>query len=365
LTIDAVIGGEDAGVNVSFMRILRILRLVRVMRLVRVVRYISELRTIIASIANSMKSLIFTMILISFLIYIMSVFLTQLVTEQLRKDDTDPVARENLELYFGSVPMSILVLFQMFTGGVDWDVPARPLYEDVSPILAVVVSFYMAFCLFAMLNVITGVFVESALESDAEEKDATMVSRLLEFLSGCPSASEGVLTWEEFQERLGDPAMICYFQSVDLDPNEASSLFKLCDADGNGTVDPEEFVMGCLRLRGGAKAIDLATLMYENRRWFRHFENKMKRIERILLAASGLYEAGIGTSNGLSQMGHEIQSRSESKNGETQGAAERQSAALAQVSPGSSTYDSATVVAQGSQTQVQDPRGAVAGPAGD
>merc|ERR1719440_1645900 len=71
-----------------------------------------------------------------------------------------------------------------------------------------------------------------------------------------------------------------YFKSVDLDPSEARSLFKLMDADQSGTVEAEEFVMGCLRLRGTAKAIDLATLMYENRRWFHRFEKLLKKLRQ-------------------------------------------------------------------------------------
>lgn len=209
----------------------------------------------------------------------MSVFFTQLVTEYVENND-NVEGRGILREYFGSVPMSCLVLFQTMTGGIDWADVAKPLTIYISPFLAVVFSFYMAFVLFAMLNVITGVFVESALESDAEEKDATMVSRLLEFLSGCPSAADGALSWDEFSARLSDPAMICYFQSVDLDPAEAASLFKLCDSDQNGTVDPEEFVMGCLRLRGHAKAIDLATLMYENRKWFRMVDQKLRKLTK-------------------------------------------------------------------------------------
>mmetsp|Transcript_118861 Transcript_118861/g.222189 ORF Transcript_118861/g.222189 Transcript_118861/m.222189 type:complete len:91 (-) Transcript_118861:130-402(-) len=43
-------------------------------------------------------------------------------------------------------------------------------------------------------------------------------------------------------------------------------LFKLLDIDGSGAVGIEEFVIGCMRLKGSAKSIDLATLMYENKR---------------------------------------------------------------------------------------------------
>lgn len=42
-------------------------------------------------------------------------------------------------------------------------------------------------------------------------------------------------------------------------------IFQLLD-DGSGIVSIDEFVMGFLRLKGNAKAVDLVTLMYENRK---------------------------------------------------------------------------------------------------
>lgn len=268
---------SDAGPNISFMRILRILRLVRVMRLVRVVRYISELRTIIASVFNSLKALFFTILLISLLIYTMSIALTQLVTEYCSDENHAPGEAE-LKVHFGSISWSSLVLFQMITNGIDWAEVATPLTNYISPFMAPCLCLYIAFTQFAMLNVITGVFVESALASDLEEKDCNMVGRLMDFLS--ESSNPGEISWDEFHARLEDPTIQLYFKSVDLDPREARSLFMLLDTDRTGTVDAEEFIMGCLRLRGGAKAIDLATLMYESRRWFRRVENKLNALEK-------------------------------------------------------------------------------------
>jgi hypothetical protein len=128
--------------------------------------------------------------------------------------------------------------------------------------------------------VITGVFVESALESDAEEKDAHMVERLLNFMAN--GDNPGMTTLEEFEHRLEDPVLCHYFDSCDVDPGEARGLFKLLDANGSGVIDSEEFIMGCLRLRGNAKAIDLATIMYENRRWNRRLDNKLAALAGVI-----------------------------------------------------------------------------------
>merc|ERR1712050_160068 len=45
--------------------------------------------------------------------------------------------------------------------------------------------------------------------------------------------------------------------------DEAEDLFNLVDIDGSGSIDPEEFVNGCIRLQGPAKALDLASFMHE------------------------------------------------------------------------------------------------------
>merc|ERR1719284_1939562 len=92
-----------------------------------------------------------------------------------------------------------------------------------------------------------------------------MVARLYDFL--CKKNEGGILTWEDFEDSLDDPAIQLYFKAVDLDIAEARNLFLLLDSDGSGAVETGEFVTGCLRLKGDAKAIDLATLMYDTRRW--------------------------------------------------------------------------------------------------
>jgi len=65
---------------------------------------------------------------------------------------------------------------------------------------------------------------------------------------------------------LQDPQLVTYFHAIGLDTTEAMGLFQLLDEDGSGTVSIDEFVTGFLRLKGTAKAVDMVTLMYENRK---------------------------------------------------------------------------------------------------
>ena len=81
--------------------------------------------------------------------------------------------------YFGSVPRAVLSLYQGMTGGVDWNDMSLPLERSLSPIFALVFALYIAFAVLAMMNVVTGVFVESALGSAREERDEMWGLRLV------------------------------------------------------------------------------------------------------------------------------------------------------------------------------------------
>merc|ERR1719375_257341 len=69
-----------------------------------------------------------------------------------------------LEENWSSLSNTMYTLFMCITGGTDWGAPAPALYA-VHPGLLYLLLFYVAFCLFAVLNVFTSMFVGSALES--------------------------------------------------------------------------------------------------------------------------------------------------------------------------------------------------------
>ena len=74
-------------------------------------------------------------------------------------------------------------------------------------------------------------------------------------------ADDGIITFSMFQDKINGQAVKDYFSTLGLDVSDAWSLFKLLDTDGGGAVEVEEFLMGCLRLRGQATAMDVAKLM--------------------------------------------------------------------------------------------------------
>jgi len=181
------------------------------------------------------------------------------------------------------------------TGGVDWDVLVVPLIEEISPLHGFVFSLFIAVAVLAMMNIITGLFVDSALKNTKLATDIDMVNGMRGLFKTIDFGDTGQVTWTEFEKQLDNPQMELYFKAVDLDISEGKGLFKLLDLDENGTISADEFVMGCLRLRGPAKAIDLATLMYENRRSRNHARNQIDEVLDLLGALAEMLSLSSST----------------------------------------------------------------------
>lgn len=277
---------QEMPMNFSVVRVVRALRLVRIVRLIRILRLIGELRTIISSLSGSMKSLFWTVVVLFLMIYIVAVYFTELVLHH-RLDDKDSKGKsqhdETLKFYYGSLGRSLLSLYQAISGGVDWDGMVVPLMEDIHFVMGLVFSLYIAFALLAMMNVVTGVFVESALLSAKVDKDIYMVNHVRDLFAETDKAHTGYITLKDFESMLDHVQMQEYFKAMDLATSEAAGLFKLLDIDNDGHILAEEFLSGCMRLRGPAKALDLAILMKETRRMVQ----RLARLEGHLATIEG------------------------------------------------------------------------------
>jgi hypothetical protein len=275
-------GGGGAGMNFSFMRVLRVLRLVRIIRLFRVLRVIGELRTIVASIAGCMKPLFSALILLVLMIYVVGVFFTQAVSTYFL-ENADIEHDEALVANFGTLAQSLFSLFQAILGGMDWGDMANPLVTHLSATYGIIFAAYIIFAVLAMMNVMTGVFVEAALNIAKADEDAYMVTHMKNLLKVTDQDESGSISWEEFEEQLDNPDMVEYFKCIDVDISEGRSLFDILDPEAEGQVEAEAFVSGCLRLRGPARALDLEILSNLTRKAGVKTFSLLHRVENLCL----------------------------------------------------------------------------------
>jgi len=268
-----------ANSQVTLLRLFRIFRIFRVVRIIRVVKSLRELRCMISSIMHALKSLVWTSVVVGMQLYMFGIVLTQGAVDyifDLRKladPDTPPShLEERLEHYFGSLERTALTLFQSIATGISWEKLVDVL-EPLGPGYVAILLVFIAVSIFAVMNVVTGVFVSTAINVAQQDKDSLIqeeirnkeryLKQMRQVFREVDTNQSGTLSMEEFEEALRDERVVAYLNAMDLDFTDVKTLFILLDRDTNGTIDIDEFFAGCLRFKGDAKSIDIAKLQYE------------------------------------------------------------------------------------------------------
>mmetsp|Transcript_96384 Transcript_96384/g.278202 ORF Transcript_96384/g.278202 Transcript_96384/m.278202 type:complete len:585 (+) Transcript_96384:77-1831(+) len=261
--------GEFGGVAVG--RILRLSRFFALMRMSRVMRQLPSLRIILLSILDSMVSLVWCFIFIGFIMYVFSVLIVYGMADFLRKDPFDEALKRDLLMWWGGLYRCIVTLFMAISGGVDWSEVVRPL-QAIGGMYEPLFLFYIFLMCFGVLNVVLGAFVATTQQiamndPEAAAKYATAqlesyIHRIRGFFKQADVDRTGTLNWEEFRNNLLNPKVRSYFEALELDTSQAHLLFDLLDKDGSGSVSVEEFVEGCVRLRGHARSIDVNRVIH-------------------------------------------------------------------------------------------------------
>merc|ERR1712196_248947 len=99
--------------------------------------------------------------------FVFAIVFTQTVTDHIV--DTGSVDEE-LSYFWGSLTSSMFTLFKSISGGVSWQDASEPLQWVYQP-LQWLFAGYIAFTYFAVLNVVTGVFCNSAIETASRDPD--------------------------------------------------------------------------------------------------------------------------------------------------------------------------------------------------
>jgi len=278
----------------SMLRILRVIRIVRIIRVIRVFKFFRELRMMISSILQSFKSLTWAMLVLAMILYIFGIVFTQASAYHQENLDTwDSEETEELLRRFGKLERSALSLFEAMSGGISWG----ELLVSLAPVgvqYELLFLIYIAFSLFAVVNIVTGVFVESAMQCSQEDresliqeemmsKEAYMVS-MQKVFEEMDVDNSGSVSMTEFKAAIEDERLVAYFDALGLEITDVKTLFVLLDRDKTGLISIEDFVLGCMRLKGGAKSLDLAKLMYESEWIVHNMENMADTMRRLQLS---------------------------------------------------------------------------------
>lgn len=266
--MDPSSSGSTSRANAA--RIFRLFRFVRILRIVRVIRSFQHLRLLAFSIIESMASLMWCFVVVLVVVYLFAIFILSGVTEHMR-DVPGTTDTQKLQEYWGGGYRAMVTLFMSISGGADWHDLLAPLRE-VDWFYEPIFMFYVFFMLLGVLNVVVATFVENTAQVARNDKDATVkaeLQRVKEYSSSIKKFfheadydKSGQLTWDEFESYLQNDEVKAYFQTLELDVSEAHNLFKLL-AGEDEEVSSEEFIDGCMRLKGKARSIDVNFLIYQ------------------------------------------------------------------------------------------------------
>eukprot|EP00927_Polykrikos_kofoidii_P048126 TRINITY_DN42349_c0_g1_i1.p1 TRINITY_DN42349_c0_g1~~TRINITY_DN42349_c0_g1_i1.p1 ORF type:complete len:972 (-),score=118.09 TRINITY_DN42349_c0_g1_i1:19-2934(-) len=260
--MDTFVG--SANTNLTWLRMIRFLKLVKMLRMVRVMRAFRVLRMMITSIAGSMMMLVWSVLMLFMVMYLFSLFFLMGLSSHLSVNGASSIDEETLfgvQTYWCSVLQSVCTLYMAVTGGADWEPLAAPVAE-LGAIYYVVFIFYIAFCAFAVLNVLTGMFVDKAMEisqndgqsvvSEKMTRPETLAfrtyyteifaeSELSDVMCGGPK-----LTWKMLKVHGFDDIVKQFFATAEITMKDACRIFQQMDSENLRVVDLEDFIRNCI-----------------------------------------------------------------------------------------------------------------------
>jgi len=268
-------------------RVVKLLRVVRTLRIVKTFAAFRQLRILVASCIASIGALLWSMVLL----LLLKLSFALLISEQLQgfiQDETaDLEARKELFYLYGSFSRALYTMYEItYSGG--WFVRVRPAVDKVSGWYAIPFLTYITLVVFAVLRVVTALFIKETLESTANDADLAIeiqrhagskLSRKLEVLfNAFDRNGNGTLSREEWELAMSLPSVSQYMQALDIRMLNCESLFDVLD-DGDNEVTISEFCKGLKQVKGQARALDVVFLQHATEKVFKECKAIRKQLE--------------------------------------------------------------------------------------
>merc|ERR1719330_53176 len=312
LVLETIVTTEKGLNNIMVFRVARLARLTKMMRLLRLLRLrvFKELALLVKGVIAGLRTLFWAIVLLVFVSYAVGVLLRQTVGEY-RHEVHDQYGT----ILFSSVPWSMFMVFRCITTSCDLP-DGTPLdghlYEMYGLTFVVGYSLTIIFVIFGIFNLIAATFVENVMEAARQKRQLTsedeaarvftklrqlvlkfggtknlavvghrqggkirtsIMNIVADTVASPPEVSYdvaevhfqcgGQVTREMFSDVMQDPEVHALFDDLEVHITDRGELFDIIDADGNGSIDVSELILGILKLRsGGADKSDMvATIL--------------------------------------------------------------------------------------------------------
>jgi len=189
------------------------------------------------------------------------------LTDWIRDEKNDQTRREWVFKHYGSSSRAFYTMFEATLSGC-WPNYVRPLVE-INNWFAVFSIVYVSIVVFAIIRIITALFLKETLQNAYEDADMMIneqlkkkqsyLAKLAQAFEVMDESGDGTITYDEFESMMSNPDVKAYLSVLDLEVHETKTLFHLLDG-GDGQITYGEFIEGILRMKGQARSIDLICL---------------------------------------------------------------------------------------------------------
>jgi len=293
------------GSNMTWMRLLRLMKMLKMLRVVRVMRFFRELRMMLSSIIGSFGTLLWSILMLSLLTYIFGLCFLNAVTGYLEDTPRQEISEETMSLindYWSSVFQSTVTLYMAVTGGSDWEPLAKPI-RQTGDFYYMLFLFYIAFSAVAVLNVLTGMFVDTAMKvadvdegnvhEEVMEKEAPFIDNFRQFLNKKDIAGHNTVAWEDIRRNINHPAVKAFVKALELDNADMKRVYSMLKAKSDAydnKVEIDEFIAACSKVKGDQKGIGMLSLMSDTRRYMAQMSLFMQYTEERMDEQHRLFE---------------------------------------------------------------------------
>jgi len=198
-----------------------------------------------------------------------ALLLNALVEDLLKDESVDVVVRSMYYNHFGTYGKAMLSMWELALA--NWAPIVRFLHDEGNRVLAYISFGYVLLVNFAIVRVISGVFLSTTFQVAATDDTLMMVQKQRAAQSHAKKMAslfrkinieEGdAITRDVFVAALSQPDLRLWLSSMDIEAGDAEALFDLLD-NNSGALTLASLSDGIARLKGVARNIDLVSLQH-------------------------------------------------------------------------------------------------------
>merc|ERR1712217_272828 len=195
-------------------------------------------------ITHPMNNVIWAFVFILMLTYMVAVMFMQVITNKIDEYRQEhPRAwmqyvrngmptdwPEKITASYGTLSYSCITLIASISGGVDWVDASWPLFQ-VRGIYLVLYLVFVMFCVFGLMNILTGIFVANTKEVSRIDRDLVIRSQLNDrrsfanqlkhVLRSVDKDSNGTISKQELMDHLASDETDAYLKTLDVTASDA------------------------------------------------------------------------------------------------------------------------------------------------